>query len=162
MTRHQKKHSVQTQTASSPRRSSAAALLLAIVGALFMAVPHRAQQQGSAPQKAQEQTIRIASEEVLLDIVARDKRGRPVNDLKAEELEVYEDGVRQQVASFRKVDRTLPAEAGEAPAAGAKPAAATGAGRTSRKTEPSPGVLSAVTSAPRRRRSSIRCGRSTW
>lgn len=50
----------------------------------------------------QEATLRIGSEEVLLDVVVRDKRGRPVNDLKAEELEVFEDGVKQQVTSFRR------------------------------------------------------------
>jgi len=39
----------------------------------------------------------------MLDIIARDKRGRPVNDLKAGELEVYEDGVKQQIGSFRLI-----------------------------------------------------------
>jgi len=51
-------------------------------------------------------TVRIGSEEVLLDIVARDKKGRPITDLKADEVEVYEDGVKQQINSFRKVEKT--------------------------------------------------------
>src|SRR5215510_13409031 len=51
-------------------------------------------------------TVRIGSEEVLLDIIARDKKGRPVTDLKAGEIEVYEDGVKQQINSFRKVEKT--------------------------------------------------------
>jgi VWFA-related protein len=51
-------------------------------------------------------TVRIGSEEVLLDVVARDKNGRPVADLKADEIEVYEDGVKQQINSFRKVEKT--------------------------------------------------------
>src|SRR5215510_5250708 len=51
-------------------------------------------------------TVRIGSEEVLLDVVARDKKGRPVTDLKAEEIEVYEDGVKQQINSFRKVGKS--------------------------------------------------------
>jgi VWFA-related protein len=50
--------------------------------------------------------VRIGSEEVLLDVVARDKKGRPVTDLKADEIEVYEDGVKQQINSFRKVEKT--------------------------------------------------------
>jgi len=54
----------------------------------------------------QGQTVRIGSEEVLLDVVARDKKGRPVTDLKADEIEVYEDGVKQQINSFRKVEKT--------------------------------------------------------
>jgi VWFA-related protein len=51
-------------------------------------------------------TVRIGSEEVLLDVVARDKKGRPVIDLKAEDVEVYEDGVKQHINSFRKVEKT--------------------------------------------------------
>src|SRR5262245_2962053 len=54
----------------------------------------------------QSATVRIGSEEVLLDIVARDKKGRPITDLKADEIEVYEDGVKQQINSFRKVEKT--------------------------------------------------------
>ncbi|HEV2668479.1 MAG TPA: VWA domain-containing protein, partial [Blastocatellia bacterium] len=50
------------------------------------------------------QPIRIGSEEVLLDVIARDKKGRPVRDLKPEELEIYEDGVRQTLASFRLIE----------------------------------------------------------
>ena len=55
-------------------------------------------------------TVRIGSEEVLLDIVARDKKGRPITDLKSDELEVYEDGVKQHINSFRKVEKTDMAE----------------------------------------------------
>ena len=41
--------------------------------------------------------------EVLLDVVVRDKHGKPVTDLKSDQLTVYEDGVRQNVRSFRLV-----------------------------------------------------------
>src|SRR5262245_53194698 len=51
------------------------------------------------------QTIRIASEEVLLDIVVRDKKGRPITDLKEGEIEIFEDGVKQRITSFRHFDR---------------------------------------------------------
>src|SRR5690242_4658953 len=59
-------------------------------------------------------TVRVGAEEVLLDVVVRDKRGRPVTDLKAEEIEVFEDGVKQKVTSFRHVSADLPAVAGGA------------------------------------------------
>src|SRR5688572_1070109 len=45
---------------------------------------------------------------VLLDVVVRDKKGRAVRDLGAGEVEVYEDGVRQAVTSFRIVERARP------------------------------------------------------
>ena len=41
--------------------------------------------------------------EVLLDVVVRDKHGKPVKDLKPEQLAVYENGVKQNVRSFRLV-----------------------------------------------------------
>src|SRR4029453_15929687 len=53
---------------------------------------------------------------VLLDVVVRDKKGRAVRDLREGEVEVYEDGVRQAVTSFRVVERTRPLGAGPAPA----------------------------------------------
>src|SRR5262249_58961974 len=73
-------------------------------------------------------TVRIGSEEVLLDVVVRDKKGRPVTDLKADEIEVYEDGVKQQINSFRKVEKTDLIEGADASnnAAGAAPGHAGG------------------------------------
>ncbi|MGH9834855.1 MAG: VWA domain-containing protein [Blastocatellia bacterium] len=49
--------------------------------------------------------IRIGTAEVALDVVVRDKRGRPVRDLAATDFEIYEDGVRQEIESFRLVSR---------------------------------------------------------
>ncbi len=40
---------------------------------------------------------------VALDLVARDRGGHAILDLRADEVEVYEDGVRQAVAEFRAV-----------------------------------------------------------
>jgi VWFA-related protein len=68
-------------------------------------------------------TVRIGSEEVLLDVVVRDKKGRPLTDLKADDIEVYEDGVKQQINSIRKVEKTDLIEGADASnnAAGAAP-----------------------------------------
>jgi len=43
--------------------------------------------------------------EVALDIVVRDKNGRPVRNLQASDFDIYEDGVRQGIQSFRLVER---------------------------------------------------------
>jgi VWFA-related protein len=48
-------------------------------------------------------TIRVTSTEVALDLVVRDKKGRQVKNVKPGDVEIYEDGVRQQVLSFRMV-----------------------------------------------------------
>jgi VWFA-related protein len=42
---------------------------------------------------------------VLLDIVVRDKKGKPVIDLAPEEIVVYEDGARRALKSLRRVSR---------------------------------------------------------
>ena len=65
-----------------------------------------------------------------MDFVVRDKKGRIVRDLKPGDIEVLEDGVRQEVGLFQLVS-TLPASAPEPPAspASAEPSQAAGAPR---------------------------------
>jgi VWFA-related protein len=47
--------------------------------------------------------IHSTTREVLLDLVVRDKHQHPVTDLRPEEVEVYEDGVRQNLRVFRNI-----------------------------------------------------------
>lgn len=61
-------------------------------------------------QRQDEPSLRLRANEVSLDIVVRDKKGRPVRDLTANDFEVYEDGVRQKIESFRLVLRAGEAE----------------------------------------------------
>jgi VWFA-related protein len=56
------------------------------------------------PQKEQKVAV-VSTAEVQLDVVVKDKKGHPIKDLKAGDFEVYEDGVKQQVSSFRLVAR---------------------------------------------------------
>jgi VWFA-related protein len=57
----------------------------------------------AAPPAETGSTIRVTTTEVALDLVVRDKKGKPVKNLKPGDVEIYEDGVRQQVRSFRMV-----------------------------------------------------------
>src|SRR5215213_2214378 len=57
------------------------------------------------PARQDEQKVVVNAGEVLFDVVVRDKRGRVVKDLGASDFEVYEDGVAQQLNSFRLVAR---------------------------------------------------------
>ena len=61
--------------------------------------------------------VKIATGEVLLDMVVRDKKGRLVKDLAASDVEVYEDGVLQKLESFRLITRATEAESAKAKAA---------------------------------------------
>ena len=56
-----------------------------------------------------------ASSPVVLDLVVRDKKNAPVVDLKAEEVELFVDGVKQPFEGFRRV--TIPRGGGAAPRA---------------------------------------------
>jgi VWFA-related protein len=49
-------------------------------------------------------TVRSAAEEVVLDMVFRDKKGRTIRDIRPEEIHVSEDGVEQKLTSFRVVE----------------------------------------------------------
>ena len=72
------------------------ALALAVMAALG---GNAAPQQ---PPRSQEPTPTFPAqvEQVTVDVVVTDRSGQPVTDLKRENLEVYEDGVRQPIASF--------------------------------------------------------------
>jgi VWFA-related protein len=48
--------------------------------------------------------IHTSTREVLLDLVVRDKHHHPVADLRPEEVEIYEDGVRQNIRVFRNIE----------------------------------------------------------
>ena len=61
----------------------------------------------------QEEVVRVRSNEVRLDVVVKDKKGRPIKDLKNTDFEVLEDGVPQKVESFRFVSREAAAISSE-------------------------------------------------
>src|SRR5579863_6226990 len=58
------------------------------------------------PIPAQEPAIKSTVDEVMLDLVVRDKKGKPVSDLKADDVVVFDNGVRQKLNSFRLVSGT--------------------------------------------------------
>src|SRR6266446_4468140 len=64
---------------------------------------------GQTPSTQQgEEKVVTGTTEVIFDAVVKDKKGRPVKDLKAQDFQITEDGVPQEVKSFRLV-------AGDAP-----------------------------------------------
>ncbi len=48
-------------------------------------------------------TVKANVDEVVLDLVVRDKKGKPITDLKQDELTVSDNGARQTLKSFRLV-----------------------------------------------------------
>jgi VWFA-related protein len=107
------------------QRSVAARLCLIV----FAAWPTQARAQSTAPQEPVV-SYPTGTSLVTLDFVVRDKRGRPVKDLRPEELDVFEDAVRTEVKSFRLVDsgRDDPAAVPAPKTEAAPPLAAAGEG----------------------------------
>src|SRR6266550_1928628 len=79
-------------------------LLLVVVftisGALIAFSQTRSKSEPQEPER-----IVVERSEVVLDAIVRDKKGRPVTNLTIADFAVYEDGVRQQISSFRLVTR---------------------------------------------------------
>jgi VWFA-related protein len=72
------------------------------------------------PQQAMDRSadvrFQINARLVDVNLVALDKKGHPVTDLKPEEIEIYDNGVKQNVRSFSRADAEIPAVAEAIPA----------------------------------------------
>src|SRR5215831_6506490 len=85
-------------------------LLVLLAGFLLLALAkgQSQPQPGTARQNTSAQTtpptVRSTTQEVVLDMVFRDKKGRAIHDIRPEEIHVLEDGVEQKVTSFHLVD----------------------------------------------------------
>ncbi len=98
---------------------------LQILGVVVLALGSRSvpragvDAQEPAPQNP---SFRAGASAVVLDVVIRDKRGRPVRDIQQGEVTVLDDGVAREIRSFRLVERTAiplsPAPPGAAPKTG--------------------------------------------
>jgi VWFA-related protein len=129
------------------RRRSFPAALAAVLTVLHPVPPSSASgtPRPQAPQ-AEPPVFGVQASAVLLDVVVRDKKGNLVRDLAASDFEVYEDGARQTLDSFRVFDvRPLPAR--DAASAGAAPEAAVSGAAASGAAAP-PGTVPAGTAAP--------------
>lgn len=78
---------------------SALCVQLITISAL-LASPQAVQSQ---PQAAQG-TFTAGAEEVSLDLIARDKKGQFVRDLKPDDLEIYDNGSKRAITSFRLIE----------------------------------------------------------
>src|SRR5262245_3714391 len=86
-------------------------------------------QDNKEAQKKQDETVKLETRLVTLDVVVKDKKGKYVTDLKAEDFSVFEEGVAQKVEFFspplgpgnessqpKSVDQTPPGVSNSEPA----------------------------------------------
>lgn len=65
---------------------------------------------------AQEPTFKSGAQEVMLDVVVRDKKGQRVTNLEPSDLEIYDNGARRQITSFRLIEGSIDITPGDKPA----------------------------------------------
>jgi len=107
-----------------------------LTGSLALASLVRGQAPAAPAPTGGEPEFRSGTAVVVLDVIARDKKGRPVRDLRPDEVQILENDQRCDVRSFRFVESAgtvEPAGAGAVPSAPAAvapvaPAAAPAAG----------------------------------
>jgi len=93
-------------------------ILAAAILLLRMAAPLIAQQ--AEQTKANEARIQVTTELVLVNVVARDKKGNLVRDVKKSDFTLFEDGKKQEISTFdfENVDELATAGAAETTVAG--------------------------------------------
>ena len=78
-----------------------AALWVALVAGLSAQAPAPAQT--STPNRQESPTFRVQIDAVTMDVIVKDENGRFVPDLTKDDFEIFEDGVKQDVASLTVV-----------------------------------------------------------
>jgi len=78
------------------------ALTVILLSTIGLAAQQQSPQNSSA--QAAAPAVRSATQEVVVDMVFRDKKGRTIHDIRPEEIHVTEDGVEQKLTSFRAVE----------------------------------------------------------
>src|SRR6266568_8664647 len=76
-------------------------LVWCVIAGTLWATPRLRAQEPAASSPVS--TIQSKGEEVLLDIIVRDKKGRPVTDLKPEDFQILDNGETKKVNAFRLV-----------------------------------------------------------
>ncbi|HKT80471.1 MAG TPA: VWA domain-containing protein [Vicinamibacterales bacterium] len=77
-----------------------AAIWTGLAGVLAAQTPAQAPAQAAGGAAQQQPTFRVQVELVSTDVTVKDARGLFVDDLKQDEFEVYEDGIKQKIVSM--------------------------------------------------------------
>jgi len=100
-------------------------LVRCVTAAVLSAVPLFAQQPQPQQSEIPKLTETIDVRVINVDVVVTDKKGKPVPGLKAEDFELYENGVPKKISNFYEVEGNKALNVAITPAPDAKPQAAT-------------------------------------
>ena len=88
-------------------------ILAALLFCAFSLAAQGQSQQSSTSDQVTATTLRSTAQEVVLDMVFRDKKGKPIHDVRPDQVHVLEDGVEQKLTSFQLVEGKTTANAGQ-------------------------------------------------
>src|SRR6267378_5870893 len=77
-------------------------LITVVLLFVLVVTPLSILEQPPSTQQGEEKVV-SGTTEVVFDAVVKDKKGRPVKDLQAADFQITEDGMAQEVKSFRLV-----------------------------------------------------------
>jgi len=87
-----------------------------------------------------DQKIRIGTAEVVLDVLVKDNKGNPITNLSSSDFEIFEDGVKQSLASFKLISRSADSISGKSREENSAKAGETISGLTRVERRPDPEV----------------------
>ena len=76
------------------------AMAVGLVAGLSAQTPQTPARAQAGQTQGQSPTFRVQIDAVTMDVVVKDDQGRFVPDLKKDEFEIYEDGVKQEISSM--------------------------------------------------------------
>lgn len=85
------------------KRSATVFIAMFLYACVLVSQTPGTQQAGPTSTQTGVPSIRLNTEEVTLDMVFKDKKGRAIHDIRPEEVHVFENGVEQHLSSFRPV-----------------------------------------------------------
>src|SRR2546423_14898382 len=119
-----------------PRVSLTLHLLVSLSLLCGAARPQSRQSKETQKGAGDEEVVTVRSRLVNVDVSVKDKKGNYVNDLKADDFNVFENGVRQQVEFFKPPPAAVTADCAGRPPSREKPTAPTAAQAPARGVRP--------------------------
>lgn len=81
-------------------RAAGLPLRLLVIFSLFLPAAQARSQEGRQEQKADEDVLTLKARLVNIDVMVKDRKGKYITDLRPEDFEIFENGVRQRVEFF--------------------------------------------------------------
>ena len=94
---------------------------LVAIFVLSLAAVGLSQNPSPTPVPEDDDVVKISTSIIQLDVTVRDKKGRPITDLRGDEIEIFENGKKQDINGLSFVANVKETESAGPPVPGAPP-----------------------------------------